>query len=98
MTRQDFYKDLKREQSREIDFGVWWHGNANYPTYRVTWVQDTGEVISVNNREDYQVIGVIELEEDVERVLEGWVVQCGQLNSLQWVYDQIKGFDPILRT
>jgi hypothetical protein len=40
-----YESDERRRRSREIDFGVWWKLGAE--TFRVTWVEATGELIAV---------------------------------------------------
>lgn len=96
MTNEEFYKDPKlgelRQKSRELDFGVWWRKSYEYPPYRVTWVEATGEVIAVkqaNHTDLYEVLGVVKTEEEVERKLEGWAEKCGPVNSLDWVKAQL---------
>jgi hypothetical protein len=41
-----FYElDERRRRSAELDFGVWWRVGDD--VYRVTWVDETGELIAV---------------------------------------------------
>lgn len=90
MNREEFYKNETRKKSRELDFGVWWRDGRDWPTYRVTWVADTGEVVAVNNNtEDYQILGKIRTEELVEEQLKGWAEICGNRDSLDWVRRQL---------
>lgn len=37
--------DERRRWSRELDFGVWWRQGTTI--HRITWVDDTGELIAV---------------------------------------------------
>lgn len=79
-----------RFRSRELDFGVWWREQLLGDTFRVTWVASTGEVIAVRHRtNEYEVIGTITDETEVEQRLEGWAEQCGAEGSLAWVRRQV---------
>jgi hypothetical protein len=110
MTKNDFYRGkvnndgslmledigVKRTRSRELDFGVWWRDhNRQYPHYRVTWVENTGEVIAVklNNfdedSESYKILGVVKTEEEIEAKLKGWADVCGDDFSLDWIKKNI---------
>lgn len=90
MTKEEFYKDLNRKFSRELDYGVWWHDLQSWPAYRVTWVENTGELISVDSHSDkYEILGIIKTEEEVEKVMENWAEKCGQINSLEWVKSRV---------
>lgn len=95
MTKDDFYSPTvigqSRKKSRELDFGVWWRNQWNYPNFRVTWVENTGEVISVSMaNEDISIIGHADSEEEIEEKLKGWAEECGKLDSLQWVRERVK--------
>lgn len=98
MTKDDFYKGMlqdgkivaaigeKRTRSRELDFGVQWRKTHIYPTYRVTWVENTGEVIAVNLAiNDYEIIGIVPTEIQIEMRLQDWAEACGPAHSLDWV-------------
>lgn len=90
MTQEEFYSSHERVMSRELDFGVWWRDGGTYPNYRITWVEATGEVISVDQRSmDYQILGVVDSEEKIEALLKGWANKCGDKDSLDWVKTQI---------
>ena len=86
----DFYKNEKRARSRELDFGVWWKKGGSMNTYRVTWIEATGEVYIVDMQKgEYKVIGVIHGEEQVENALKGWADECGGRDSLSWVLNRL---------
>jgi len=96
LSKDQFYKDPvlgeARRRSPELDFGVWWREAWAVPTYRISWVEDTGEVIAVENRNDqagdrYEIIGKTEPKnrEAIENKLKGWAEKCGGLHSLSWV-------------
>lgn len=46
-TRDAYYSDSARIGSLEVDFGVWWTHGRSWPKYRVSLVEDTGELIAV---------------------------------------------------
>lgn len=74
-----------RRKSRELDFGVWWRDH-NLSPHRVTWVELTGEVYSVNLYEEtVEVIGSVKTEAEIEERLKGWAEECGKEGSLYWV-------------
>lgn len=90
MTKEDFYKDEARKRSRELDFGVWWRDGRNYPVYRVTWVEATGEVYAIDQHEDrIEILGKVQTEAAIEKVMDGWSGVCGLMNSLQWVRNRV---------
>lgn len=103
MTKEDFYKGqmknrrvkpelgLQRQRSRELDFGVHWRKLSIFPTYRVTWVENTGEVITVDlHQNTYEILGKIKTEEEVEKRFKGWADACGPANSLYWITKKIE--------
>jgi hypothetical protein len=90
----EFYANRPdRKRSREVDFGVWWQdGVVNWPRYRVSWVDATGEVVAVKMAGDESVVvlGVIEDEAELERRLDGWAEECGKPGSLEWVRERVR--------
>jgi hypothetical protein len=90
LTKDEFYRNEDRKRSRELDYGVWWRDGRNYPTYRVTWVANTGEVYAIDQQEiRIELLGKVPTESEVERLLDGWSGICGLMNSLQWVREQV---------
>jgi len=86
----EFYKDEKRQHSRELDFGAQWRDGVIWPTYRVTWIENTGEVYAIpltndNQKEKVEILAVVESEEKIEEYLKGWADKCTGMNSLDWV-------------
>lgn len=81
-----------RARSGEVDFGVWWRDGKQYPTYRVSWVEATGELYAeeqpgypTNEMARIIVFGKAEGRENIERVMKGWAEICGAIDSLNWV-------------
>lgn len=95
--------DALRRHSAELDFGVHWtephEVGWTFPRSRLTWVENTGELIVVRTsmlfRRDPQspaavkVIAVVEGRDAIESVLEGWALRC-KSEGLGWVYHQLK--------
>lgn len=92
ISKAKFYEDERRARSREIDFGVWWRDGSNLPTYRVSWIETTGEIYAIEQgtkNAHVEILGVITNETEVESRLEGWTQACGRINSLSWVRRRI---------
>jgi hypothetical protein len=90
-----YEEDVRREQSREVDCGVLWTTLADFsPQWRVTWVEKTGEVYAYNQRrgaeEKLVVIGIVEEEEELERLIAGYAERCGQPGELKWIVDKLQ--------
>ena len=95
-----FYsEDERRRRSGECDYGVWWRGDVSIPTYRISYVQATGEVYAIQLTSGYdaaEVLAVIAPDEGdiyyrtLDRILEGWPDQCGEIGSLSWVRERLE--------
>lgn len=91
--RVNMARGEKRTRSPELDFGVWWRGERPWPTYRVSWVEATGEIYATDSRSELiDVLGVVNGREEIEDVLQGWADVCGKERSLYWVKDRIKKY------
>lgn len=68
----------ERRRSLEVDFGVMWtDGGLNWPNYRVSWVESTGEFYAVRlagsrGASPVELLGVAEDREAAEVALSGW--------------------------
>lgn len=93
-----FYDEAPPEERRfspEVDFGVFWTdepGPAVYanalPLWRVSWVENTGEVIAVEHRSgEVRVYGAVEGRDNVEMLFGDWAEHCG-VGGLAWVADR----------
>lgn len=89
-----FYRVRGGERSIEVDFGVWWRYRAQPggTTYRVSWVEDTGDVYSIRSTD-----GLVELvgegygtREEIEAALDGWADVCGTERSMLWVVARLR--------
>ena len=90
-----FYDDNpERRRSGEADYGCWWRdGQSDYPRYRVSYVQKTGEVYAVQlgNEAKVEVLGIVPPDDDriyyrtLDRILEGWADHIHEPGSLNWV-------------
>jgi hypothetical protein len=90
----EFYaQDPRRKASPEADYGVWWYETGrNYPAWRVSYIQRTGEVYAVSTASRFvMVLGTIPPDagdifyRTLDRILVGWAEECGKPNSLAWV-------------
>jgi hypothetical protein len=91
----NFYTaDPRRVLSRERDVGLWWRESAAGPLHRAAWVQDTGELylVRLGSPDDgggqVELLAVVEDQERLESVLEGWREQCGAPGSLRWLRER----------
>jgi len=91
----NFYTaDPRRVLSRERDVGLWWRESAAGPLHRAAWVQDTGELYLVrlgppdDGGGQVELLAVVEDQERLESVLEGWREECGSPNSLRWLRER----------
>jgi hypothetical protein len=61
-----------------------------WPTSRVTWIENTGEVYAIPLSNDVteqkiEILGIVPTEEKIEEYLKGWADKCTGMNSLDWV-------------
>lgn len=92
IAKSEFFTE-KRLRSPEIDFGVWWRNGKEYPTFRVSYIKDTGEFYAINNQtKTVSLLGKIkptDSYEEAEHVLKSWSEECGGMYSLDWVRNKI---------
>ena len=103
LTLQEFYAlDPQRAGSREVKYGTFWRKYSPVPTYRLSWVERTGEVYAVqlcepDEREDpVVVLGVLWDESQVDACLAGWSRHCGGQRSLLWAEGRVRGWRPVV--
>jgi hypothetical protein len=100
-----FYRERRvRWRSSEADFGVWWRDSAGLLPWRVSLVEDTGEVyaVALTAAGDGHVTLLAEglpteafsAYESAARMLRGWECRCGDPHSLAWVRDQLSAYAP----
>lgn len=97
-----FSADIRRKHSPEVDYGVWWRDGQAYPTYRVSFIVDTGELYAIDvNEKSVEILAIftefgLEKYDDearkkfVESVMAGWAEKCGDIDSLEWVRECVK--------
>lgn len=94
LSSREFYDaNEERARSKERDYGVWWRTHWDWPTFRVTYVYATGEVIAVCQPSGaVEVLGTLEPDDPhaADRALEGWPEQCGELGSLAWARARVR--------
>lgn len=86
-TQDEFYSNNDRKKSGEVDYGVWWFGASRYPSYRITFIVDTGEFYAhcAGTDKAYAILGSISGgREAAENLMKGWADVCGSINSLSW--------------
>lgn len=89
---EEFYDaDPRRRTSGELDFGCMWVeiDRPRWPQYRVSWVDDTGEVYAVRlNHGRIELLGKVEGREQAEQALRGWAMISPM--TLDWVRDRLR--------
>lgn len=87
MSLDAFYSDPERKFSGEMDYGVWWHnGNPErFPRYRVSHVQDTGEMYAFSHKtQEVEIVAWFDTYEDAEKACEGWAELDNADMTLDW--------------
>jgi len=67
--------DRARALSREWDFGVWWRVPGCRWTWRVSWIEDTGELYArelAPASDRFVLLAVLPAREDAEAAMAGW--------------------------
>ena len=97
---KEFYnEDTRRLHSVAAGYGVWWKdGDKNFPYYRVSYVQSTGEVYAVaSNGRSVMILGTWPPDvgeiyyASLDKVLEGWAERCGPPGGIQWIRGKLVG-------
>ena len=88
--------DPRREGPMQADYGVGW-GNPGTPGgHRVTWIENTGELVAVGGgrtgQEPVEVLGVITSEYEVGRRLADWEYVGFGVAPLRWVRRRAHGW------
>lgn len=99
---EGFYQERGGISSPEADFGVHWERDAGrWPTWRVSYVQETGDVYAVRNagkrivlllgrvEPDSKDLGEAGWYETLDRILDGWPERCGQPGGLAWIEERL---------
>lgn len=102
--QQWFEKNEERRTSGEADYGVHWHDGERGQTYRVSYVQATGEIYAVGNTAPVppvEVLGVVTPDADEEdgrnvpyyrtldTILDGWA-DAMHTGGLDWVRRRLR--------
>lgn len=91
-----FYsEDEARRRSGESDYGVWWTNEQRWPTWRVSYVQATGEVYAVQlqGMGRVEVLGVVPPDQEeiyyrtLDKLLAGWSEEGAR--SISWVRERL---------
>lgn len=100
----ELYEARGGRWSPECDLGVWWlRGDRPYPRYRLTWIEDTGDLYIANQHTgEITVLAkippetfpeppnrrFISLDGDSSRPLFGWTEHAHEPDGLSWVVQQ----------
>jgi hypothetical protein len=103
LTLEEFYaSDPRRAHSHEVGYGSLWRESAPVPTYRLAWVENTGELYAVqlseaDERNDpVEVLGVLWSGQQVDSCLAGWPERCGGQRSLLWARERVRSWLPVV--
>ena len=90
----------RRFLSGEADYGVGWKLRGWPGSWRVSYVQSTGEVYAVNNDVGrVMVLGIVPADtrakgeiyyHTLDRILDGWPERCGTPSGLSWVIARLR--------
>ncbi len=86
-----------RQRSGEVDFGVWWRLAGARTTWRVSWIEDTGELYAVEllNKGDgprYVRLGRYPTRAAVEAAMQGWTEPtCPFFHDIEALADHLGG-------
>jgi len=96
---EEFYSENEeRRRSGEADYGVWWtETGCNWPRWRVSYIQKTGEVYAVQLTPggEVKLLGVVPPDDGtiyyqtLDLILEGWVDAINEPGSLNWLQEQL---------
>jgi len=86
---QAWISDPRRARSPEVDFGVWWRlGKQNWPQWRVSWIEATGELYARELELDsdrYIILGTFATLEEVQARMAGWAeAELGLKDLNEW--------------
>ncbi len=103
LTLQEFYaSDPRRAHSHKVGYGSLWREFAPVPTYRLAWVEITGELYAMElseadeRKDPVEVLGVLWSWPQVEACLAGWPERCGDQRSLLWARERVRRWRPVL--
>jgi len=76
----------ERKFSGEIDFGCWWGlHQREYPWWRVSWIEKTGELYAVNlSNDEYIILDNFKTKEGVERRMKGYCEPFSNMILTAW--------------
>jgi len=71
----EWIKDPRRARSPHVDFGVWWRLPGSRYTWRVSWIENTGELYAREQAPDsdrFILLGLYPTLKEVEAAMAGW--------------------------
>lgn len=88
--------DSRRDGGDQCDYGVHWYDRRRPGHHRLTYIEDTGEVIAVQRPPPeggiVELLAVIPTDAEVERRLEDWAHAAFGSHSLAWVRRRLAGW------
>ena len=97
-TRFQAWKNApERRRSGEVDFGVRWtrRDGLEEPTWRISWLEQTGELYAVRNNarpDAYIMIEVFRERIDADDAMQGWEHRADGRLHLEDIIDQAQAF------
>ena len=93
--------DTRRDRSREIDYGTKWHFDSLGVSWRVTWLEATGELVMVRSGPPAQhpigspqpgvlLLGWFPSEQTVAKAMKGWEQQQHRRGTGAWAKKQVR--------
>lgn len=84
-----------RRRSDEVDLGATWRAAGSVDTWRLAWLQDTGELYLCRNDSlvglctSVHLLAVLAHEADVDDLLTGWRAARDGEDGLRWLQDRL---------
>lgn len=89
-------EDSRRQGRPQLDFGIGWRDRDRRGGLRVTWIQQTGELIAVEADDPgpgrVELVAVIDSRTDVHHVMRDWEYAAFGDGSLKWVRRRAHGW------
>ena len=90
----DWIREPKRARSPEIDYGCHWRRRGSHTQWRVSWIEQTGELYAVNLwSQEFAVLCVLTDRPAVEGAMEGWAALCVSDGSLDVLLARLQAME-----
>jgi hypothetical protein len=89
-----FYEARGGRLSGELDFGVWWRKVRGNAPFRISFIEDTGDIYAVNLwSHEVTLLAAGRSRAKLEKSLDEWAEHCGRPGSYEWAVRRLGG-DP----